>query len=124
MLCKDCAWRLVMWFLTEFLSTNLIVSNIEFGILTEILRCLKTDLVVLRNLLVLLFKGSLDKYNIYLFIPNSIEYFKLNKYRNFQLILPMRFHFMRYFVNSIIEVVFEKLEMLEIYAYFFKSKSI
>ena len=48
------------------------------------------------------FKGALDKYNIYLFIPNSIKDFKLNQYRNLQLILPIRFHFMRYFVISII----------------------
>ena len=27
------------------------------------------------------FKGALDKYNIYLFISNSIEDFKLNLYR-------------------------------------------
>ena len=47
-------------------------------------------------------KGALDKYNIHLFISNSIEDFKLNQYRNFQLILPMRFHFVWYFVNSII----------------------
>ena len=47
-------------------------------------------------------KGALDKYNIYLFISSSIEGLKLNQYRKFQLILPMRFHFMRYFVNSII----------------------
>ena len=39
-------------------------------------------------------KGALDKYNIYLFKSNSIEDFKLNQYRNFQLILSMRFHFM------------------------------
>ena len=47
-------------------------------------------------------KGALDKCNIYLFISSSKEDFKSNQYRNFQLILPMRFHFMRYFVNSII----------------------
>ena len=47
-------------------------------------------------------KGALDKYNIYLFISSSIENLKSNKYRKFQLILPMRFHFMRYFVNIII----------------------
>ena len=47
-------------------------------------------------------KGALDKYNIYLSISSSIEGLKLNQYRKFQLILPMRFHFMRYFVNSII----------------------
>ena len=41
-------------------------------------------------------KGALDKYNIFL------EDFKLNQYQNFQLILPMHFHFMRYFVNNII----------------------
>ena len=54
-------------------------------------------------------KGALDKYNIYLFISNSIKNFKLNQYRNFQLILPMRFHFMRYFVNSIISRVSHRL---------------
>ena len=48
------------------------------------------------------FKGALDKYNIYLFISNSTEDLKLNQYQNFQLILPMYFHFMQYFVNSII----------------------
>ena len=42
------------------------------------------------------------KYNIDLFISYFIEYFKFNQYPNFQLILPMCFHFMRYFVNSII----------------------
>ena len=47
-------------------------------------------------------KGALDKYNIYLFISSSIEDLKSNQYRKFQLILPMRFHFMRYFVNNII----------------------
>ena len=48
------------------------------------------------------FKGALDKYNIYLFISSSIEDLKSNQYRNFQLILPKCFHFMGYFVNSII----------------------
>ena len=47
-------------------------------------------------------KGALDKYNIYLFISSSIEDLKSNQYRKFQLFLPMRFHFKRYFVNSII----------------------
>ena len=56
-----------------------------------------------------LIKGALDKYNIYLFKSNSIEDFKLNQYRNFQLILPMRFHFMMYFVNSIIFRVSHRL---------------
>ena len=46
-------------------------------------------------------KGVLDKYNINLFISNSIEDIKVNQYRNFQLIPPMRFHFMGYFVNNI-----------------------
>ena len=64
-------------------------------------------------------KGALDKYNMYLFISSSIEDLKSNQYRKFELILPMRFHFMRYFVNSIIfrvpncvfiEVDFEKKE--------------
>ena len=49
----------------------------------------------------LILKGALDKYNIYLFMPNSIEDFKSNQYQNFQLVLPMRFHFMMYFVNGI-----------------------
>ena len=50
-------------------------------------------------------KGALDKYNIYLFISHSIENSKLNQHQNFQLIPPMRFHFMRYFVNCIISRV-------------------
>ena len=78
----------------------------------------------------MLFKGALDKYNIYLFISSSIEDSKSNKYRKFQLILPMRFYFMRYFVNSIIlrvphrllycvfiEVDFEKKKMLEMFIF-------
>ena len=56
------------------------------------------------------FKGALDKYNIYLFVFFTKEDFKLNQYRNFQLIiLLMRFHFMRYFVNSIIFRVSHRL---------------
>ena len=47
-------------------------------------------------------KGALDKCNSYLFISNSIENFKFNQYWKFQLILLMRYHFMRYFVNNII----------------------
>ena len=54
-------------------------------------------------------KGVLCKYNIYLFISNSLGDFKLNQYRNFQLNLPMRFHFMRNFVNSIIFKVSHRL---------------
>ena len=44
-----------------------------------------------------LFKGALDKHNIYLFTSNFIGNSKFKKYRNFQLILSMGFHFMRYF---------------------------
>ena len=66
----------------------------------------KSTLSFVFNVLVFLsLKGALDKYNSYLFISNSTEYFKLNHHRKFQLILPMRFHFMRYFVNSIISRV-------------------
>ena len=54
-------------------------------------------------------KEALDKCNISLFISNSIEDIKSNQYRNFQLILPMCFHFMRYFVNSIIFSVSHRL---------------
>ena len=54
-------------------------------------------------------KGVLDKYNIYLFISNSTENLKLNQYRNFQLILSVRFHFMKYFVNSVISRVSYRL---------------
>ena len=61
------------------------------------------------SILIFGIKGALDKYNIYLFISNSIEYFKLNQYQNFQMILPMRFHFMRYFVISIISSVSHRL---------------
>ena len=61
------------------------------------------------NMLLRSFKGALDKFNIYLYISNSTEDFKLNQYRIFQLILPMRFHFMRYFVNIIIFRVSHRL---------------
>ena len=70
---------------------------------------------------------SLQKCNITLFMSNSIEDFKLNHFRNFQLIKQMGFHFMRYFVISIIfrvshrvlycvfiEVDFEKQKILGI----------
>ena len=50
-------------------------------------------------------EGALGKFNIYLFISKCIEDFGLNQYQNFQLILSMRFPFMRYFVNSIIFTV-------------------
>ena len=55
------------------------------------------------------YKGALDKNNIYLYITYSIQDFKSNLYRNFQLILPMRFHYVRYFVNSIIFRVSHRL---------------
>ena len=51
-----------------------------------------------------LLKLALDKYNTYLFISNSVEDFKLNQYRNFQLILPMNFQFISYFVHIIFSV--------------------
>ena len=54
-------------------------------------------------------KGALDKYNIYLFMSNSMEDFKLNQYQKFQLTLPVHFHFMRYFVNSVISRVSHRL---------------
>ena len=85
-------------------------------------------------------KGALDKYNIYLFISDSIEDIEFSQYQNFQLILPMRFHFMRYFVNSIIFRVSHihdigycivyllkstlKKRKCYKYSYFFKSESI
>ena len=61
------------------------------------------------KLALLTVKGALDKYNIYLLISNSILDLKLNQYQNFQLILPMRFHFMRYFMYSIIPRVSHRL---------------
>ena len=64
----------------------------------------KTCLVMVTTI-----KGALDKYNIYLFTSNSIEDLKSNQYRKFQLILSMGFHFMRYFVNSIIFRVSHRL---------------
>ena len=50
-------------------------------------------------------KGILNKNNIYLFISDSMEDLKLNQSRNFQLILQMLFHFMRYFVIGTIFTV-------------------
>ena len=51
----------------------------------------------------------MDKYNIYLFVSYSIEDFRLNQCQIFQLNLPMRFHFMRYFVSIIIFRVSHRL---------------
>ena len=47
-------------------------------------------------------QGAFDKYDIYLFMSNSVEDFELNQHQNFQPILQMHFHFMMYFVDSII----------------------
>ena len=67
-------------------------------------------------------KGALDKYNIYIFIASTKENLKSNQYRKFQPILPMSFHFMRYFVNSIIfRVPHRLLYNLCIYSYLLKS---
>ena len=63
-----------------------------------------------------LFKGALDKSNIYLSTSNSIEDIKSNQNQNFQLILSMHFHFMRYFVISIIFRVSHRL----LYCVFFE----
>ena len=42
-------------------------------------------------------------------VSSTIEDIKSNQYRKFQLILPMRLHFMRYFVNNIIFRVSHRL---------------
>ena len=42
---------------------------------------------------------SIIQYNIYLFVPSSTKNFKINQYRNFQLIWSTRFHFMRLFCD-------------------------
>ena len=75
-------------------------------------------------------KGHWTSMTFMFFRLNSIEDFRLDLYWNFQLILPMRFHFMRYFVNNIIfrvfhrlmycvfiEVDFEKKKMTEIFQF-------
>ena len=54
-------------------------------------------------------KGHSTSITSFLHISNSIQEFKLNSYRNFQLILPIRFHCMWYFVNSVIFRVSQKL---------------
>ena len=46
-------------------------------------------------------KGALDKYKIYLFISNAIEDFRLNQYRNFQLILLMRLFCEQHHLQSV-----------------------
>ena len=45
----------------------------------------------------------------FVFYFYSIDDFELNQYQNFQLILPISFHFMMYFVNSIIFRVSHRL---------------
>ena len=84
------------------------------------------------------YEGALDKYNIYLFISNCVEDFRLNQYRYqiFQLILLLCSPCMRYFVNSFIfrvpigycivyllKSTLKNTKFLK-YSYFFKSKSI
>ena len=44
-------------------------------------------------------------YSISLLISNSVDNFELNQYQNSQMIMLIRFHFMRYFVNSIIFLI-------------------
>ena len=76
------------------------------------------------------FKGALDKYNPISLYNSSIENIKINQYQKFQLILPIRFHFMRSFINStiprvshrplycvFIEIDFEKYKMLKIFTF-------
>ena len=70
---------------------------------------IKLQLLISIHHFMIEFKGALDKYNSFLFISISIEDYKLNQYRKFQLILPMRFPFMGYFVNSIIFSVSHRL---------------
>ena len=48
-------------------------------------------------------------YDVYLQMSKSEEDIKLNQYRYFQLIPPMSFHFMRYFLNGIIPSVSHRL---------------
>ena len=79
------------------------LSYLSYGGETEVSSSFITFLCKYREEQILPpFKGALDKCNIYLFMYSSIEDLKLHQYQNFQLILPLRFHFMRYFVNSII----------------------
>ena len=54
-------------------------------------------------------KGHWTRMTSYLFISYSIEDFKFDQNCYFQLILPMHFHFMRYFVRNIIFRVCHRL---------------
>ena len=84
----------------------------HFGDLSEMLcgeNFIATCLTLNHNILGRIFKGALGKHNIYLLISKSIRDIKLDQYWNFQLIPPMRFHFMRYFVNTIISSVSHRL---------------
>ena len=56
-----------------------------------------------------LLKGHWTSVTSIFLSSNSTEDIKLNPDRNFQLFLPMRFHFTRYFVNSIISRVSHRL---------------
>ena len=46
------------------------------------------------------FKGALNKYSTYLFVPNSIENYEINQYQTFQLILPNAFSFYEVFCEQ------------------------
>ena len=60
------------------------------------------EMVQIENFIITKLKGHWTNITSIFFISSSKEDLKSNQYRKFQLILPMRFHFMRYFVNNII----------------------
>ena len=54
-------------------------------------------------------KGQyIDNYNVYLFVSCSKENFKISKYQKLQPIRPILFHFIWFFVNSIIPRVSDR----------------
>ena len=96
------AWVSSFFLLTPFFPQTISPISTKLGVKNhwpKLVICCKNQWV---TVYVGIIKGALDKYNIYLFISSSIEDLKSNQYQKFQLFLPMRFHFMRYFVNSII----------------------
>ena len=94
----------LIWFIWRSITPKMYIWN--FGWNGQAIWMYEANLYIAVARISLL---ALDKYNIYLFVSYSIEDLKLNQYRNFQLILPMCFHFMRYFVHSIIFRVYHML---------------
>ena len=78
-------------FLTSFLTNVMLVIFVLCYFMLVMLCYVMLCYVMLCY--VFLVKGAINRYSIYPFVSSSIENYKINQKQNFQLFLPMRFHF-------------------------------